>query len=60
MRKKVVYLIKHLKNEGKISENEIKKLFPRGARPGILYESTKVHKLPVNNCSKFYPVLSAI
>ena len=39
--KKVIDLIKRLENEGKISEKEYKLIYPRGSRPGILYEVQK-------------------
>ena len=55
--KKVIDLIKSLENEGKTSEISI---YPRGSRPGILYESPKVHKPVINNCPKFRPILSTI
>ena len=41
-------------------EKEYELIYPRGSRPGILYESPKVHKAVINNCPKFRPILSTI
>ena len=57
-KKKVIYLIKCLENEGKISEKEYKLTYPFGSRPGILYGSPKVHKPVIKSCPKFHPILS--
>ena len=56
--KKVIDLIKRLENEGKISEKEYQLIYLRGSRPGILCGSPKVHKLVINSCPKFRPILS--
>ena len=53
-------LKKHLKNEIQTSENECKKVCPRGSWPGTIYESGKLHKLPFNNCNTFCTILSPI
>ena len=52
--------MKPLENEGKISEKEYELIYPGGSRPGVLYGSLKVHKLVINNCAKFCPILSTI
>ena len=36
------------------------KIFPKGSRPGVLYDNPKIHMPVVNNLSKFRPFLSAI
>ena len=41
-------------------EKEYELIYPRGSRPGILYESPKVHKAVINNCPKVCPILSTI
>ena len=51
---------KELDNNGKITEQEFKRICPIGFRPGILYGNPKVHKPVVNNTPKFQPILSAI
>ena len=60
MRKRVIGLIKHLENEGKISGKEYQLIYHRGSRPHILYGIPKVHKPVINNCPKSCPILSAI
>ena len=57
--KKVINIIKHLKDEGKITEKIYDKIFSLGSRPGILYGLPKVHKPVIDNCPKFCPILSA-
>ena len=49
-----------LYDNNKISKDELLKICPVGSRPGILYESPKVHKPVVDNMPKFKPILSAI
>ena len=53
-------MIKHLENEGKISEKEYKLIYSRVSRPGTCYGSLKVYTPVINNGPKFCPVLSAI
>ena len=58
--KKLKQLFKDLLDNEKSSKDGYDKVCPKGSRPGILYGNPKIHKLVVNNLSKFRPVLSAI
>ena len=58
--KKFRNLFNNLYDNNKISKDELLKICPVGSRPGILYESPKVHKPVVDNMPKFKPILSAI
>ena len=41
-------------------EEEYNSNYPTGSRPGILYDSAKVHKRIIDNCPSFRPILSTI
>ena len=43
-----------------IGEDLYKSLYPQGSQPGIMYESSKIHKLLVNGFPKLRPILSAL
>ena len=53
--KKVINLIKHLENEGKISEKEYQLIYPRESIPGILYGSPKVHSHLLITAQNYVP-----
>ena len=58
--KKLTNLLKELKASGTISENDYKKLKPRGSSFSVLYELCKTHKKVLDKCPPFRPILSAI
>ena len=53
-------LFKDLLDNDRISKDEYDKIFPKGSRPGILYDNPKIHKPVVNNLPQFRPILSPI
>ena len=58
--KKLTNLLKELKASETISENDYKKLKPRGSSFGVLYGLCKTHKKILDKCQPFRPILSAI
>ena len=58
--KKLTNLLKELKASETISENDYKKLKPRGSSFGVLYGLCKTHKKVLGKCPPFRPILSAI
>ena len=58
--KKLINLLKELKASETISENDYKKLKPRGSSFGVLYGLCKTHKKVLGKCPPFRPILSAI
>ena len=56
----VTDLLKKLKNESAISEENYNKLRPLGSKPGILYGSAKVYKPLKNGLALFRPTFSTI
>ena len=58
--KKLTNLLKELKAPETISENDCKKLKPRGSSFGVLYGLCKTHKKVFDKCPSFRPTLSAI
>ena len=60
-RKKVIDKIyKKLVDSNSMSEETRRHLKPVGTRPGIMYDSCKVHKKCVDGCPLFRPILSAL
>ena len=60
LEKKIIDVLKDLKNKEEITEVDYNHLYPCDSRPGILYGMAKVHKPVINRCSSFRPILSAI
>ena len=58
--KKLTNLLKELKASETISENDYKKLKPRGSGFGVLYGLCKTHKKVLDKCPLFRPTLLAI
>ena len=58
--KKLTNLLKELKASETISENDYKKLKPRGSSFGVLYGLCKTHEKVLDKCPPFKPILSAI
>ena len=58
--KKIIDVLKDLKNKEEITEVDYNHLYPCDSRPGILYGMAKVHKPVINRCSSLRPILSAI
>ena len=58
--KKLTNLLKELKASETISENDYKKLKPRGSSFDVLYGLCKPHKKVLDKCPPFRPILSAI
>ena len=58
--KKLTNLLKELKASETISENDYKKLKPRGSSFGVLYGLCETHKKVLKKCPPFRPILSAI
>ena len=58
--KKLTNLLKELKALETISENDYKKLKPRGSSFGVLYGLCKSYKKVLDKCPPFRPIFSAI
>ena len=58
IQKKLTSLLKELKASENISENDYKKLKPRGSSFGVLYSLCKTHKKLLDKCPPFRPILS--
>ena len=50
----------NLKSAGSLSDKQYEKIKPVGSRSGVLYGLCKVHKVNVDVCPAFRPILSAI
>ena len=55
---KLVSFLKGIKKS--IDEDIYKSLYPQGSQPGIMYGSSKIHKLLVNGFPKLRPILYAL
>ena len=55
---KLVSFLKGIKKS--IGEDIYKSLYPQGSQPGIMYGSSKIHKLLVNGFPKLRPILYAL
>ena len=53
-------ILKRLKSSGSLSYKQYKKIKAVRSRPGVLYGLCKVHKVIVDVCPPFRPILSAI
>ena len=53
-------IIKPLFQKECLTKKEYDRIYPTGSRPGILYDSAKVHKPIIDNCPSFRPILSTI
>ena len=60
IKKKLTNLLKELIASETISENDYKKLKPRGSSFNVLYGLCKTHKKVFDKCLPFRPILSAI
>ena len=52
--------LKKLVESKSMAEKTSKSLKPVGTRPGVMYDSYKVHEASVENCPPFRPILSAL
>ena len=52
--------LKKLVESKSMAEKTSKSLKPVGTRPGVMYDSYKVHEVSVENCPPFRPILSAL
>ena len=57
---KLTDLLKELKASEAMSENDCKKLKPRGSSFGVLYGLCKTHKKVLDKCPPIRPIFSAI
>ena len=55
---KLVSFLKDIKKY--IGEDLYKSLYPQRSQPGIMYESSKIHKALVTGFPKLRPILSAL
>ena len=60
LEKKIIDVLKDLKNKEEITEIDYNHLHLCGSRPGILYGMAKVHKAVINQCRSLQPILSTI
>ena len=60
MEKRIIEVLKNLKDKELISEKKYKDLHPVGSRPGILYGLAKIHKPTKDGVPPFRPILSDI
>ena len=58
--KRIRSVFKSLWDNGSITEDVYNKLCPTGSRFGTMYGLPKVHKMIVDNCPQYRPILSAI
>ena len=58
--KRVDRVLRKLVESKSMTEKIRKSLKPVGSRPGVMYGSCKVHKVSVENCPSFRPILSAL
>ena len=57
---KIKNILKSLHDKESLTDTLYKKTLPVGCRPGILCGQAKVHKLVINNCPSFRPILDVI
>ena len=55
-----VNVLKSLRDTNKLSDQKYRSLKPKGTRPGIMYELSKVHKKLVEGSPPLRPILSAL
>ena len=60
MENRVTDVHKNLRDKKEIPIEQYKDLSPSGSRPGIMYDSAKVHKIITDSLPSFRPILSAI
>ena len=58
--KHVDKVLKKLVEPNSMTDKTRKSLKPVGTRPGVMYDSCKVHKASEENCPPFRPILSAL
>ena len=60
MWRKVIDIVKEIKNKNEIDEDLYNKLRSIGSKPGVLYDLEKIHKKVTDCCPAFWAILSVI